>query len=178
MADVQWLALKGFLPDDRQFRFFPDASATWGDLVEAAVCALDIPMSVTGMHFEGLDPGDRAFRYAETLYDLASRAGIVLFPNMRHPVIDAPADHLRPEPRSRWLQFSSDQPVEALVAEAFLARLLEAHDGPPGPFGAGPPGPTVLSRGALASLVKRAAAGRAIGSDGTRDWLTSAQGVR
>lgn len=92
---IQWLALRGFVPDDARYRFFPDRSATWGDLLEAAVIAFDLPVSVTGYHFEGLDPGQPSFRYAETLYDVASRAGVVLFPGMRKPSIDAPAGGLR-----------------------------------------------------------------------------------
>ena len=161
-AGVQWLALRGFLPGDRRFRFFPETPATWADLVEAAVRAFDLPISVTGLHFEGLNPDHAAFRYAETLYDAASRAGVPLFPNMRHPVIDEPADHLRPEPRSRWIDLAMDQPVEAPEAPAFLGRLLDALALPAAPL-AVPAGVKMLTRGTMATLLRRAA--RADGVD-------------
>ena len=155
-AAVQWLALRGFLPDDGRHRFFPEVLATWGDLMEAAVRAFDIPISVTGLHFDGLEPDHPAFRYAETLYDTASRADVVLFPNMRHPAIDEPADHLRPEPRSRWLDLPVDQPIRATDASAFLHRLAAALGRSPtvsATAGAG-----MLSRGAMATLLRDAVA--------------------
>ena len=155
-AGVQWLALRGFLPNDRRHRFFPEVLVTWADLMEAAVRAFDIPISVTGLHFDGLEPDHPAFRYAETLYDTASRAGVMLFYNMRHPAIDEPADHLRPEPRSRWLDLPVDQPVLAADASAFLHRLAAALGRPP--TVSPTPGAGMLSRGAMATLLREAAA--------------------
>ncbi len=155
-AAIQWLALRGFLPVSRRFDFFPDGAATWDDLVEASVCAFGISVSVTGLHFEGLDPGHRAFRHAETLYDVASRAGVVLFANMRHPVIDAPADHLRPEPRTRWVEFLAGRPVHPYAAHGFVGRLVQALGLPPRPSEAAPDG-AALSRGALAHMLRQAA---------------------
>ncbi|CAO3428333.1 hypothetical protein [Azospirillum endophyticum] len=162
---IQKLALKGFVPDDERYRFLPDMAATWGDLVEAAVLCFDIPISVTGFHFEGINPGHRSFRYVESLYDLASRAGVVLFPNMRHPVIDVPADHLRPELRTRWLELQVDAPVSAVQGEAFLDLLLQSlghssghpSDSRPGSPGSAPAPAPMLTRGALASLLVGAA---------------------
>lgn len=150
---IQWLALRGFVPEDPRYRFFPDRSATWGDLMEASVKAFQLPISVTGIHFDGIDPDHPSFRYAETLYDTASRAGIELFRNMRHPVIDAPADHLLPESRQRWVAVQPDAPVRKADAAAFLRRLAEAVGGALSPteetgLNAG----GVLSRGDLASL--------------------------
>ena len=79
-----------------------------------------------------------------------------LFPNMRHPVIDEPADHLRPEPRSRWIDLAMDQPVEAVEASAFLGRLLDALELPAAPV-ALPAGAKMLTRGAMATLLRRTA---------------------
>ena len=156
-AAVQWLALKGFLPNDPRFRFFPDATATWGDLVEASVRAFGLPISVTGMHFEGIGPDHQAFRFAETLYDTASRAGVALFANMRHPVIDAPADYMRPEPRSRWLDLPVEQPVRVAEASSFVAVLARAAGFcPPVTESAGREA-GFLTRGALATLLLQAA---------------------
>lgn len=157
-AAIQRLALRGAVPGDDQFRFFPDATATWGDMIEAAVLAFDLPMSVTGLHFEGLDPGHRTFRYAETLYDVASRAGVPLFPNMRNPAIDAPADYLRAEPRSRWLVLAVDDGVTADAAVAFLGRLTEALHHPGLPVGISSSDGRPITRGELASLVVNASA--------------------
>jgi hypothetical protein len=153
---IQWLALKGFLPEDRFYRFFPDNSATWGDLVEASVRAFELPISVTGFHFEGIDPGHPAFRYAETLYDVASRAGVALFPNMRNPVIDEPADHLRPELRSRWLNLETDVAVTGQQAVAFLTRLNEAIGRPSrSPVNSDLAQSRPLTRGELASMLMK-----------------------
>lgn len=156
-AGIQWLGLRGFVPGDDRYRFFPDRSATWGELLEAAVLAFDLPVSVTGIHFEGIDPGDQAFRYAETLYDMASRTGVPLFRNMRHPVIDAPADHLRPEPRTRWLALEVDAAVPSDEATAFLGRLAEAIDRPSGPVVPPSTDRRPLTRGELAHLAMTAA---------------------
>ena len=152
-AAIQWLALRGVVPSDNQYRFFPDMAATWGDMVEVAVLAFDLPVSVTGFHFEGIDPGNRAFRYAETLYDVASRAGVSLFPNMRHPLIDAPADYLRPEPRCRWLLLQVNVAVPADAATAFLERLSEALGRPSKPIGRPSSDRGSLTRGELSSLL-------------------------
>ncbi len=157
-AGVQWLALKGFVPADSRFRFFPDATATWADLVEAAVLAFEIPVSVTGMHFEGLDPEHPGFRHAETLYDLASRAGVALFPNMRHPVIDAPADYLRAEPRTRWIDLQIDGPVPADAAVSFLSGLMEALGRRPQPSEPVSEEARAITRGGMATMLRSLAA--------------------
>lgn len=154
---IQWLALRGFVPDDRGYRFFPNRSATWGDLVEAAVLAFGVPISVTGIHFEGLEPASAAFRYAETLYDVASRAGVGLFPNMRYPVVDAPADYLRPEARSRWLRLEVDAEVMRAEAAPFLEHLTKALNRPAHSTSEATASDRPLTRGELASLVVSAA---------------------
>jgi hypothetical protein len=123
---IQRLALKGVVPDDGDFRFFPDRSATWGDLAAAVVLGFDIPISVTGIHFEGVDIGHGSFRYLETLYDAASRAGVLLFENMRFPHEDAPADHLRPELRTRWLKVAVDDVVHREEALSFVSKIAAA----------------------------------------------------
>lgn len=155
---IQKLALKGFVPDDDRYRFLPDRTATWADLVEAAVLWFDVPISVTGFHFEGINPGHPSFRYAESLYDLASRAGAALFANMRHPVIDAPADHLRPELRARWLDLPVDAPVTVADGEAFLKALLQALGRQSAVPESGRPRADTLTRGSLAGMLVGATA--------------------
>lgn len=150
---IQRLALKGLVPEDKEFRFFPDRSATWGDLAAAAVLGLDIAISVTGIHFEGVDPGHPAFRHLETLYDVASRAGVLLFENMRFPHIDAPADHLRPEVRTRWLKVDVEGVVRRQEAVSFLSKIAAACGRP----AASPSAPATetapITRGELASII-------------------------
>lgn len=155
-AAIQWLALQGFVPNDRGYRFFPDRSATWGDAVEAAALAFDLPISVTGLHFEGLEPGDAAFRYAETLYDIASQAGVGLFPNMRYPAVDAPADYLKPEARSRWLTLEVDSTIMHADLAPFLKRLAKALNRSTDSMES-MAHHRILTRGELASLVVSAA---------------------
>jgi hypothetical protein len=121
---IQWLALRGFLPaQDRAYAYYPSNSASWADLMEATVKAFDLPLSITGIHFDTIEPDDPVFRYAETLYDTASRSGVALFPNMFKPLIDAPADHLLPEARQRWLTVLTRAAVTGEEAVAFLACL-------------------------------------------------------
>lgn len=157
---MQWLALRGFVPDDANYRFFPERSATLGELAQAAVLAFDLPISVTGFHFEGLEPAHPAFRHVETLYDLASRAGVELFPGMRNPPGDAPAEYLRPEPRLRWLTIETDASVQMDQAIAFLNRFAEAAGSSAALPARGADAHRAISRGELASLVMRAAAHR------------------
>ncbi len=123
---VQWAALRGFLPRDAAWRFFPDLPITWSGLVELAVKALDLPISVTGAHFEGLQPGDAAFRFAETLYDQGSRSGVAVFEGMLSRRSDPSADHHRAETRTRWLLFRSDEAVCVGEAERLLLAVLRA----------------------------------------------------
>lgn len=154
---IQWIALRGLVPDDARYRFFPDRSATWGDLLQASVLAFDLPISVTGYHFEGVEPSDAAFCYAETLYDLASRAGVTLFPDMRHPPIDAPADYLRPEVRTRWLTLEPDSTVPYAQAAEFLHGVAEAVGRSTATRGLHGAERATVSRGELASLAMHAA---------------------
>jgi hypothetical protein len=152
---IQWLALRGVLPaKDRGYHYYPENSASWADFLEATVKALDLPVSVTGIHFDTIDPHHPAFRYAETLYDTASRQGVALFDNMFSPRIDAPADHLLREPRQRWLRLHPEAAVLGGEAAAFLVRLAPLvgragrGEGLADLAGAGP-----LTRAALARLL-------------------------
>jgi hypothetical protein len=92
-------------------------------IASMVVKGLEIPISVTGIHFDTIEPHHPVFRYAESLYDAASRAGVSLFPNMFTPFIDEPADHLLPEPRQRWLTLDTKAAVSSAEALEFLGRL-------------------------------------------------------
>lgn len=152
-AAMQWLALRGFAPRDAAFRLFPDRPASWGEVAEAAVRALDLPISVTGAHFEGLEPHEEAFRFVETLYDLGSRAGMEVFPRTTRPVADPQREHWRPEPRARWLELRADDPAGDAALPLLRAVAAAAGCRPP----AAPEGP--LTRAALCAVVKGMAGG-------------------
>jgi hypothetical protein len=154
-AAIHWAALRGLLPEeDRAFRYGPATSASWGELVEGLVIALGLPVSVTGLHFEGLDPHHRAFRFAETLYDLGSRADVELFPGTRDPRLDPQTEHYRAEPRTRWLRLDPAAPVGAAEATALAQAALRAlrRDATLPAFEG------KLTRGGLATLLRAAAA--------------------
>lgn len=129
-SDIQWAGLRSFDPVDRKWRFHPDQPATWSDIVKAVVACLRIPISVTGAHFEGIEPGQPDFRYVETLYDLGSRAGVETFPNMRDPEVDALADANRQEQRTRWMQLELTQVVTGRQAAKFLRAVAGAVGAP------------------------------------------------
>lgn len=148
---VQLAAVRGFLPADPQWRFFPDRTISWAEFVELVVRGLDIPISVSGCHFEGLEPAHRAFRYFESLYDLGSLAGVDVFDGMTFTGTDDSADHHRPEPRTRWLTVGYDDPMTETAAVAML-RTIDTCAGTRRPLD---PSPTdrVLTRGQACSLV-------------------------
>jgi hypothetical protein len=151
-AAVQWAALRGLVPHDAGFRAFPDVAASWGDLAEATVRCLGLPISVTGAHVEGIDPTHPAFRFIETLYDLGSRAGEEVYPHTHEPIADPQTEHYRPEPRGRWLRFRADDlPGSARAASVLAAVARAAGLTPP------PPLPEPLTRGALLSALRQMA---------------------
>lgn len=123
---IQWLALRGEVPWDRHWRFFPSRSITWGEFIAMTIRALEVPTSVTGAHFEGLEPGAPFFRELESLYDLGSRAGVEIFPGMLHYREDQGTDHTRAEVRTRWLMWRTDETVMLSKANAFLRNVLAA----------------------------------------------------
>lgn len=126
-AAIQWASLKSYLPGDRKWSFFPDQPVRWGDFVIAAVVCLDIPISVTGMHFERIDPGHAAFRFAESLYDLGSRAGIDTFAGMSNPRIDTAAEFHRAEERTRFLELDPDKAMTCQEIAERLRAILRAQ---------------------------------------------------
>lgn len=125
-AAIQWAALRSYVPLDWKWRFYPDQPVTWSDFVIATVICLDLPISVTGMHFENINPDHPAFRYLETLYDLGSRAGVDTFPGMHNPRIDTAAEFHRAEERVRFLYFDAHSAVTCREIVQRLCTILEA----------------------------------------------------
>lgn len=123
---IQWAALRGFVPHDRSWRFFPDRLITQAEWVELIVRGLAIPLSVSGAHFEGVDSSDYCFRYVETLYDLGSREAVAIFAGMGVLREDESADHHRPELKTRWLSFDPQQHFRYEAAHDFLLKVAKA----------------------------------------------------
>lgn len=162
---IQWAALRRFLPHDKEWRFFPDRLIVWSEFVELVVRGIDISLSVTGAHFEGLQAGDPCFRFAETLYDLGSRAGVAVFDGMLGRQDDQSADHHRAEARTRWLAFGTHEAVSTGEADRLLRKVFQAL-GRPMAVALSPSdeaGRALLSRGAACGLVHEA--GEHLGSN-------------
>ena len=114
------------MPADPDWAFRPDHPATWGDFVEAAVVCLGLPISVTGIHFEGVARHDESFRYVESLYDLSSRAGLDLFGVARLHDEDPMKEFLRLFPSHKLLPFNANAAVKEAEGIAFLNVVLQA----------------------------------------------------
>lgn len=123
---IQWAAVLGVVPRDRKWRFFPDRSVTRAELYEMVVKCLELDISVSGAHFEGVDPTDPGFRFIESIYDLGSRCGVPVFDGMFMPAPDEAADHNRAELRSRWLAVDLDGTPSRSEAVALLTRVMTA----------------------------------------------------
>ncbi len=78
-AAIQWAALRGFVPRDEHWRFFPDHPIDWASFVQVIVACLNLPISVSGIHFEGIGPRHASFAHVEALYDFGTRADVDLF---------------------------------------------------------------------------------------------------
>jgi hypothetical protein len=129
-ASIQWAALRGLVPPDGRWRFFPEHPATWAGFAEAAVICLQLPISVTGAHFEGIDRRHHSFRYIEALYDLGTRAGIDLFDskNLRDEG-DPMLAILRLQRGPRLIPFTPDASLSTNAAARFLALVSQAQTG-------------------------------------------------
>lgn len=123
-ADIQWAAVRGWVPDDPDRCFRPDDTLRWCEFVDAVVRVLAVPPSVTGLHFDGMTPRDPWFRATETLYDLGTRCGVDLFGIRRLAHEDPMQEFLRLFPKSKLLPFHPQRPVDAAAGVAFLRGVL------------------------------------------------------
>ena len=128
-AAIQWAALRGFVPADRNLAFRPDHLASWADLAEAAVRCMDLPISVTGAHFETIQPDHSAFRYVESLYDLGTRAGVEVFDMRSVWVEDSMRDFIRVNRAPKRIALSADAPIGENQAQMVLDRIVAAITG-------------------------------------------------
>ena len=155
-SSIQWAALRGLVPADPDWAFRPDHPATWGDLAQSAVVCLGLPISVTGVHFEGIGRHDEVFRYVESLYDLSSRAGIDLFGIARLLDEDPMKEFLRLYPGHKLLPFNARGPVKDVEGIAFLNTMLGAlGNGLPPLAGAESGAGSHLTRGAMCALLQQ-----------------------
>lgn len=150
---IQWAALRSFLPQDEEWRFFPDHPVNWADFVKAIVLCLDLPISVSGAHFENVGQRDPMFRYLESLYDFGTRAGVDLFHSKNLKGEDPLRALLRFTLGPRLLPFTANAPVSCGQAAAFLADVAAAigKEGPPVPDNAD----SMLKRGQLCTALKQ-----------------------
>ncbi len=123
---IQWAGLRGLVPEDELLAFRPDDAMRWGDFAHAIVTCLRIPVSVTSLHFQGLSPRERSFRYVETLYDLGTRSGIDLFGVKRLADEDPMQEFLRIFPTAKLLHFEPQAEVGQVQATVFLSHVMLA----------------------------------------------------
>jgi FAD dependent oxidoreductase len=123
-AAIQWAALRGYLPVDPAWCFEPDHPISWTELVKATVMCLGLPVSVSGVHFEGIDQTHPAFKYIESVYDLGTRVGLDIFDARKLVSEDQMKDFLRLFPRFKLIGFQANQAVNS----AKLGRYLDAVD--------------------------------------------------
>jgi len=124
--DIQWAALRGIVPPDPDHRFWPDRQVTFADLVEAVVKCLELPISVTGMHFEHIPRSHPTFRYAEALYDLGCRVGVDVFPLDAVRREDPMRDFIRADRSAKRISFRPEDLVSRRHAVGILSRILRA----------------------------------------------------
>ncbi|ETR79132.1 hypothetical protein X566_14280 [Afipia sp. P52-10] len=133
-ADIQWAALKGFVPADNDFAFRPDDIVTLAEFVEATVTCLELPISVTGAHFEHIPPTHRAFRYAEALYDLGTRRGVDVFPLSDVRIEDPMRDFIRHDRSPKRIAARPENPIREADAIGILSRVLQSMGRPDAPM--------------------------------------------
>lgn len=124
-TDIQWAALRGWVPVDDQWRYRPSHAVTWGELVETVVTVLAIPRSVTGSHFRRIQRHHRAFVATETLYDLSTRTGIDIFDLDAVPAT-AVSSLLAPSPPGFDIDLDPAEVVPVSCSRAFVERLAAA----------------------------------------------------
>jgi hypothetical protein len=125
-AAIQWAALRSLVPADPDWRFGPDHPIDWGELVKAIVIGLELPISVTGAHFEGISRHHECYRYVESIYDLGTRAGHDLFGTDALRDEDPMKEFLRLYPGFKLLPFNPREPVRVLDALRFLTKMATA----------------------------------------------------
>lgn len=131
-AAIQWAALRGLVPADRHWRFEPDRLPTWAEFAQAVVTTLQLPISVTGAHFERVDPHEPAFRYFESLYDLGTRAAVDLFDVRKGTREDPIQDFLRLDRRPKRIPLLPGSTPSRAQAAKFLGMVTHAARGAPG----------------------------------------------
>lgn len=128
-AAIQWAALRGFVPQDDEWLFRPDHPTDWAETVETAVKVLGLPISVSGMHFEGIGPRNPHFRYLESLYDLGTRSDVDIFASRALGDEDPMRGILRLYPQARLIPFKPDGPVSRAAAQSFFGLVGRALTG-------------------------------------------------
>ena len=153
-ASIQWAALRSWLPQDDEWRFFPDHPASWADLVRAVVLCLALPVSVSGAHFEGIHRRHPLFRFVEALYDLGTRVDVDLFDATRLENQDPMVEILRLDRAPRLIPFAPDAAITQVEAGHFLGKAAIALGAGQAPRFADLREDVLLTRGLLCALIK------------------------
>lgn len=124
--EIQWAGLHGYVPQDDEWFFEPDSVVSWSELVRTVVTVLDLPISVTGEHFEGIGRRHPDFRYVEAIYDLGTRSGVDIFGFRSLGHEDPLLAILRLYPAVRLIPFQPDRKVARSAAIDFFSALKDA----------------------------------------------------
>lgn len=123
---IQWSGVHGYLPQNDQWHFEPDRTVTWEELARVVVEVLDLPISVTGAHFENVGARHRSFKYLESLYDLGTRSDVDLFGSKSMRNEDPLVAMLRLYPSVTLIKFDGDRAVTLEEGRRFFTLLEEA----------------------------------------------------
>jgi hypothetical protein len=129
-ASIQRAALRGIVPAEEDYSFRPDEPARWSDLVEAIVLCLDLPVSVTGVHFEHVPRRHLAFRWFEAVYDLGMAAGVDIFDAGRLAIEDPMRDFIRFSGAPKRIPLRPDAVMDSTTARRVLQDVLLALGAP------------------------------------------------
>ncbi|MCD8483030.1 MAG: FAD-dependent oxidoreductase [Verrucomicrobia bacterium] len=77
--EIQLAALSGFIPSGSNLKFNLGALLCRSELAHWLVRCLNIPISVSASHYSDVSLSHPHFRAVETLYDLATRNGVLIF---------------------------------------------------------------------------------------------------
>lgn len=125
-SEIQWAGLRGFVPQSDDWKFGPETTVTWAEIVRETVRCLNLPISVTGMHFENVGPRHPSFRYLESIYDLGSRADIDIFQAKSLNNEDPMRAILRLYPQNRLIPIALEDCPSRAKAAVWFARVAEA----------------------------------------------------
>jgi len=76
---VQKMSLEGAIDGDENYYFRPDQPITEAEFAKLVIEGLNIPLSITGEHFNDVPRNHPHFKYIETLYDYSTQSKDAFF---------------------------------------------------------------------------------------------------